>query len=44
MKLRTKLLVGYLGFVVALAVLGAWSAQTLRAMSSVAGRIIVGKL
>jgi PAS domain S-box-containing protein len=40
MKLRTKLLIGYLGFVVALAVLGAWSAQTLRAMSSVAGRII----
>src|ERR1700686_2232815 len=41
MKLRTKLLVGYLGFVLALAVLGAWSAQTLRQMSSVAGRIIV---
>jgi len=40
MKLRTKLLVGYLGFVLALGVLGAWSAQTLRKMSSVAGRII----
>ncbi len=41
MRLRTKLLVGYLGFVLALGVLGAWSAQTLRNMSSVAGRIIV---
>src|ERR1700681_3828961 len=41
MKLRTKLLLGYLGFVLALGVLGAWSAQTLRKMSSVAGRIIV---
>ena len=40
MKLRTKLLVGYLGFVLALGVLGTWSAQTLRTMSSVAGRII----
>src|SRR5580765_3867996 len=40
MRLRTKLLVGYLGFVLALGVLGAWSAQTLRKMSSVAGRII----
>jgi two-component system, NtrC family, sensor histidine kinase KinB len=40
MKLRSKLLVGYLGFVLALGVLGAWSAQTLRNMSSVAGRII----
>jgi NtrC-family two-component system sensor histidine kinase KinB len=40
MKLRTKLLAGYLGFVLALGVLGAWSAQTLRSMSSVAGRII----
>ena len=40
MTLRTKLLVGYLGFVLALGVLGAWSAQTLRKMSSVAGRII----
>ena len=41
MKLRTKLLVGYLGFVLAIGVLGAWSAQTLRRISSVAGRIIV---
>jgi two-component system, NtrC family, sensor histidine kinase KinB len=41
MKLRTRLLLGYLGFVLALGVLGAWSAQTLRNMSSVAGRIIV---
>ena len=40
MKLRTKLLVGYLGFVLALGVLGAWSAQTLRTMSSVASRLI----
>ena len=40
MKLRTKLLVGYLGFVLALGVLGAWSAQTLRTMSSVADRMI----
>ncbi len=40
MNLRTKLLVGYLGFVLALAVLGAWSAQSLRTMSAVAGRII----
>src|ERR1700730_491470 len=40
MKLRTKLLVGYLGFVLAVGLLGAWSAQTLRRMSSVAGRII----
>jgi NtrC-family two-component system sensor histidine kinase KinB len=40
MKLRTKLLLGYLAFVLALGVLGAWSAQTLRSMSSVAGRII----
>src|SRR5579862_3370887 len=41
MRLRTKLLGGYLGFVLAIAVLGAWSAQTLRTMSRVAGRIIV---
>ncbi|HEV3214570.1 MAG TPA: ATP-binding protein [Vicinamibacterales bacterium] len=40
MKLRTKLLLGYLAFVLALGILGAWSAQTLRSMSSVAGRII----
>jgi PAS domain S-box-containing protein len=40
MKLRTKLLVGYAGFVIALAVLGAWSARTLSQMSAVSGRII----
>src|SRR5713101_7675873 len=40
MKLRTKLLLGYLGFVVALGVLGAWSAFTLRRMSEVSDRII----
>src|SRR5450759_1195219 len=40
MKLRTKLLIGYVGFVVALGVLGAWSARTLQQMSAVSGRII----
>src|SRR5262249_10480933 len=40
MKLRTKLLIGYLQFVLALAVLGAWSARTLFAMSTVASRVI----
>ena len=40
MKLRTKLLLGYAGFVLALGVLGAWSARTLSQMSSVSGRII----
>src|SRR6476469_1881547 len=40
MKLRTKLLVGYAGFVLALGVLGAWSARTLNQMSAVSGRII----
>ncbi len=40
MSLRTKLLVGYLGFIVALGVLGAWSARTLQQMSAVSGRII----
>jgi two-component system, NtrC family, sensor histidine kinase KinB len=40
MSLRAKLLVGYLGFVVALGVLGAWSARTLSQMSAVSGRII----
>jgi len=40
MKLRTKLLIGYLEFVLALAVLGAWSARTLLQMSAVSGRII----
>jgi two-component system, NtrC family, sensor histidine kinase KinB len=39
-KLRTKLLVGYAGFVLALGVLGAWSARTLSQMSAVSGRII----
>jgi NtrC-family two-component system sensor histidine kinase KinB len=40
MKLRTKLLAGYGGFVLALGVLGAWSARTLNQMSTVSGRII----
>lgn len=40
MKLRTKLLVGYAGFVLALGVLGAWSARTLNQMSAVSGLII----
>src|SRR5215510_1348349 len=40
MKLRTKLLLGYGGFVLALAVLGTWSARTLSQMSAVSGRII----
>jgi NtrC-family two-component system sensor histidine kinase KinB len=40
MKLRTKLLLGYVGFVVALGLLGAWSARTLQQMSAVSGRII----
>jgi len=40
MKLRTRLLVGYTGFVIALGILGAWSARTLREMSAVSGRII----
>ena len=40
MKLRTKLLLGYLEFVLALGVLGAWSARTLLQMSAVSGRII----
>ena len=40
MKLRTKLLLGYSGFVLALAVLGGWSARTLSQMSAVSGRII----
>ena len=40
MKLRTKLLVGYTGFILALGVLGAWSARTLNQMSTVSGRII----
>jgi two-component system, NtrC family, sensor histidine kinase KinB len=40
MKLRTKLLAGYTGFVLALGVLGAWSVRTLNQMSAVSGRII----
>jgi NtrC-family two-component system sensor histidine kinase KinB len=40
MNLRTKLLLGYIGFIVALGVLGAWSARTLQQMSAVSGRII----
>jgi two-component system, NtrC family, sensor histidine kinase KinB len=40
MKLRTKLLLGYGGFLVALGVLGGWSARTLSQMSTVSGRII----
>jgi len=40
MSLRTKLLLGYAGFVLALGVLGAWSARTLNQMSAVSGRII----
>ena len=40
MKLRTKLLSGYIGFVMALALLGSWSARTLDQMSAVSGRII----
>jgi PAS domain S-box-containing protein len=40
MRLRTKLLLGYAGFVVALGVLGTWSARTLQQMSAVSGRII----
>src|SRR4051812_49694281 len=40
MTLRTKLLLGYAGFVLALGLLGAWSARTLSQMSAVSGRII----
>ena len=40
MSLRTKLLLGYVGFVLALGLLGAWSARTLSEMSAVSGRII----
>ena len=40
MGLRTKLLLGYVGFVLALGLLGGWSARTLREMSAVSGRII----
>jgi len=40
MTLRTKLLLGYAGFVLALGLLAAWSARTLSQMSAVSGRII----
>ena len=40
MKLRTKLVLGYAGFVLALGLLGAWSARTLSQMSAVSGLII----
>src|SRR5438034_11243423 len=40
MRLRTKLLLGYAGFILALGVLGTWSARTLSQMSAVSGRII----
>jgi signal transduction histidine kinase len=40
MKLRTKLLLGYAGFVLALGILGTWSARTLSQMSAVSSRII----
>jgi NtrC-family two-component system sensor histidine kinase KinB len=40
MTLRTKLLLGYAGFVLALGLLGAWSARTLSQMSAVSGHII----
>ena len=40
MTLRTKLLLGYAGFVLALGLLAAWSARTLSQMSAVSGHII----
>src|SRR5580704_18399401 len=40
MRLRTKLLYGYTGFILALGLLGAWSARTLSQMSAVSSRII----
>ena len=40
MKLRTKLVLGYSGFILALGLLGAWSARTLSRMSDVSGLII----
>src|SRR5882762_5156775 len=40
MNLRTKLLVGYMVFVVALMVLGGWSAWRIREMGGVSRRII----
>src|SRR5256885_7911927 len=39
MKLRTKLLLGYAGFVLALGLLGAWSPPPTSQMSAVPGRI-----
>src|SRR5438270_12338172 len=38
--LRTKLLLGYAGFVLALGLLGAWSARTLSQMTAASSRII----
>jgi len=40
MKVRTKLLLGYAGFVLALGILGAWSARTLSQISAVSHLII----
>src|SRR5262245_55591338 len=40
MTVRTKLLLGYAGFVLALGALGGWSALTLSQMSAVSSRII----
>jgi len=40
MRVRTKLLLGYLGFVLSLGALGGWSAHTMRQMSAVSSRII----
>ena len=40
MKLRTKLVLGYAGFILAVGVLGTWSARTLSQMSAVSSRII----
>ena len=40
MSLRTRLVLGYAGFVLALGILGAWSARTLNQMSAVSSRII----
>src|SRR5262245_816456 len=40
MKLRTKLLIGYAAFTIALGVLGLWSAQSLSRMSAVSSQII----
>jgi hypothetical protein len=39
-KLRTRLLFAYAGFVIALGVLGAWSVRTLTQMSAVSTLII----